>query len=89
MLQMSDTLVNVAGDSVTGQVYARDQNNVPVSRPQFFWSLTNVALFDGRTTIDNQITLIGRSFLYYNRNVLAVELGTFRDSSIVVTGRPP
>lgn len=89
LLIMEDTVIRLASDSVKGRVYVRDENNVPISRPQFFWSLTNVAIFDGRTTVDNQITLIGRPFLYYNRNVLAVELGTFRDSSIVVTGRPP
>lgn len=89
MLVMQDTIIRLANDSVRGRVYARDENNIPISRPQFFWSLTDVSIFAGRTTVDNEITLIGRPFLYYNRSVLGVEWGNFRDSSVVVTGRPP
>lgn len=89
MLMMNDTLIRLPNDSVVGQVYARDERNVPVSRPQFMWTLNNVALFSGRTTIDNHITLIGRNNLYYNRNVLSVDWGVWRDSLVITTGRPP
>lgn len=88
MLVMQDTTVDMPGDSVKGQVYARDEYNTPVSRPQFIWGLNNVAIFTGRTTIDNEITLVGRTGLYYNRNTLSVEWGVWRDSVIVVTGIP-
>ena len=92
-LELSNTLLNRAGDTITGQVYARDQRNVPITFPQFMWSLVNVAVFDGNTRPDGSITLIGRTGLYYDTlNVLGVEWttpqGVFKDSIRIVTGLP-
>lgn len=88
MVSMQDTLVNYAGDTIRGRVYARDVNNVPVTNPQFMWSFSNAAIFEITTTADNKITLVGRDGLYYYRNSVGVTWNTFTDSANIISGLP-